>query len=302
MKVATRLPHYFELLSLCILDSIAFLVPDRLFLRLKFFLKMHKKLHLQDPQTYNEKLQWLKLYYRRPDLVNMVDKVAAKTYVSNLIGEDYIIPTIGIYNSVDEITWESLPDRFVIKCAHDSGGIVICKDIKSFDIDAAKRKLKRSLKVNYYYQYREWPYRDVPRRLICEEYKTDESGIELKDYKFFCFDGVPKAMFVASDRMTAGEETKFDFYDMEFNHLPFCNGHPNSSKKIAKPAGFEEMKRIASRLSAGLPHVRVDLYDINGKIFFGEMTFFHWSGMMPFRPEDWDYTFGGWLNLPEIIR
>lgn len=286
--------------GLRLLDKTAFLFPDKLFLELKFRLRMHRSLNLENPQGYSDKLQWLKLYYRKPEFTNMVDKVAAKDYVANIIGKEYIIPTIGVYKSVEEINWDELPDQFVLKCTHDSGGIVVCSDKSKLDIEAAKRKLEHGLKTDYYNQFREWPYKNVPRRLICEEYMVDESGFELKDYKFFCFDGEPKALFIASDRQVKGEETKFDFYDIDFNHLPFRNGHPNATHAIAKPAGFDKMVDIARKLSKGLPHARIDLYDVNGKIYFGEITFFHWSGMMPFEPEEWDYKFGEWLTLPKM--
>lgn len=276
----------------------AVLWPDELFLKIVFRLRMGYKLNLDNPKTYSEKLQWLKLHNRRTEYTRMVDKVAAKEYVAQIIGKDHIIPTIAVYDSVDDIQWENLPEQFVLKCTHDSGGIVICKNKKSLDIENAKKKLAHGLKQSYYQINREYPYKDVPRKIICEEYREDESGYELKDYKWFCFDGVPKALFIASDRGSQTEETKFDFFDMDFNHLPFRNGHPNSSHEIKKPAGFDKMKELAAKLSKGIPQVRIDFYDINGHIYFGEITFFHWSGMMPFEPIEWDYKFGEWLRLP----
>ena len=281
-----------------LLNKVAPYLPDELFLRISFFIKMGRPLRLSNPQTYNEKLQWLKLYYRKPEFSQMVDKYDAKPYVASIIGENHIIPTIGIYNSVEDIPWAELPDKFVLKCTHDSGGIVICQDKTKLNVEEAKKKLVKGLKKSYYYRNREWPYKNVVPRIICEEYMVDESGYELKDYKWFCFDGEVKALFIATDRGNKNEETKFDFYDAEFNHLPFTNGHPNSTKEIKKPMGFDEMKEIAAKLSKGLPHARIDLYDINGHIYFGEITFFHWSGTMPFQPEEWDYKFGSWIKLP----
>ncbi|MDE6019631.1 MAG: glycosyl transferase [Ruminococcus sp.] len=272
--------------------------PDKLFLQIAYPLYMGKYLRLKNPQTYNEKLQWLKLYNHNPEYSKMVDKYEAKKYVASVIGEEHIIPTLGVYNSVDEIPWDSLPNQFVLKCTHDSGGIVICKDKKNLDIIKARKKLAKSLAISYFYQNREWPYKNVKPRIICEVYMVDESGYELKDYKWFCFNGEIKALFIASDRENPQEETKFDFFDENFNHLPFTNGHPNSKKVVKKPKGFETMKEIATKLSQNIPHVRIDLYDINGQIYFGEMTFFHWSGMVPFNPEKWDYTFGEWIKLP----
>lgn len=149
---------------------------------------------------------------------------------------------------------------------------------------------------------REWPYKDIKPRIIAEQYMEDNASGELRDYKFFCFDGKVKALFIASDRMTQGEETKFDFFDADYNHLPFRNGHPNASVLPNKPLNFDKMKELAAQLSAGYPQVRVDLYEVNGKVYFGELTFFHWSGMTPFEPEDWDYKFGEWLTLPPKTR
>ena len=285
-------------LAVYLLLKIAPILSDRLFLKVLFRLRMGYKLNLDNPVTFNEKLQWLKLNNRKPEYTQMVDKVGAKEYVASIIGEEYIIPTIGVWDRVEDIDWAALPNQFVLKCTHDSGGIVICPDKTKLDISAAKRKLKRGLKRDFYSQNREWPYKDVKRRIIGEVYMVDESGYELKDYKWFCFDGVPKALFIATDRGVKGEETKFDFFDADFNHLPFTNGHPNSPHTILKPQGFEKMKELAAKLSEGQPHLRVDFYDINGKIYFGELTFYHWSGTTPFEPVEWDYKFGEWIKLP----
>lgn len=280
------------------LKIISKILPDKIYLKLKYYIIFHKKLNLKSPTTYNEKLQWLKLYNRKKIYTQMVDKYEVKKYVANIIGEEYIIPTLGVYDKFDDIDFQKLPKQFVIKCTHDSGGLVICKDKDSFNYEQAKIKINKSLKNNYFYSGREWPYKNVKPRIIIEKYIEDESGYELKDYKFFCFDGEPKTMFIATDRSNPKEETKFDFFDMSFEHLPFTNGHPNSTKKIIKPKGFNEMKKLAKTLSKDFPHVRIDFYDINGKIYFGEITLFHWSGFVPFEPEEWDYKFGEWIKLP----
>ena len=283
-----------------VLNHIAPLIKDdALFIRMKWKLRMDYPLNLDNPRTYNEKLQWLKLHDRKPIYTTMVDKYEAKKYVADIIGGEYIIPTLAIYDRVEDIEFDKLPNQFVLKWTHDSGGIVICKDKSKLDINVAIKKLKKGERSHYYWRSREWPYKNVKPRIIAEQYMEDESGYELKDYKFFCFDGEPKALFIATDRGKTDEETKFDFYDMDFNHLPFTNGHPNATREIKKPAGFEEMKRIASQLSKGIPHVRVDLYNINGKIYFGEITFFHWGGMKIFNPREWDYIFGEWIKLPQ---
>ena len=280
-------------------NNLSHILPDKMYLKLKYYQRMHKRLNLKNPKTYNEKLQWLKLYYRNPLYTKLVDKYEVKSYVKNLIGAQHIIPTLGVWESFDEIDFSKLPNQFVLKCTHDSGGLVICKDKETLDMNTARKKINASLKRNYYWHTREWQYKDVKPRIIAEQYMVDESGYELKDYKFFCFDGVVKALFIATDRTAEGEETKFDFYDADFNHLPVKNGHENSNKILQRPDGFEEMKRIASVLSKGIPQVRVDLYNVNGQIYFGELTFSHWGGMTPFTPEEWDYTFGEWITLPE---
>ncbi len=272
-------------------------IPDKKFLELVFPLNTGYKLNLDNPQTYNEKLQWLKLYDRNPEYTKMVDKVEAKKYAAKIIGEEHIIPTLAVYERAEDINYDKLPNQFVLKCTHDSGGIVICKDKVALDKKAAIRKLQKGLKKNFYYINREWPYKNVKPRIIAEQYMEDEDG-ELKDFKFFCFNGEPKFMFIASDRFNSSEETKFDFFDMDFNHLPFLNGHPNATKPVAKPVSFEIMKSLAAKLSKGIPQVRVDFYDIKGTVYFGEMTFFHWSGIVPFEPQEWDYKFGDYIKLP----
>lgn len=275
-------------------------IPDRWWIQLKYRQWFGRFCNLKSPQTFNEKLQWLKLNDRRPEYSKMVDKYEVKKYVSEIIGDEYVFPVVGgPWNSFDEIDFSLLPDQFVLKTTHDCGGILICKDKTKFDIDKARKFINTHLKTNYYLTSREWPYKNVKPRIFAEQYMEDESGYELKDYKWFCFNGNPKALFIAMDRGVEGEETKFDFYDDNFNHLPFTNGHPNSPKPAPKPVGFDKMKELASKLSEGIPHVRVDFYDINGHIYFGELTFYHWSGMVPFEPEEWDYTFGSWIKLPE---
>ena len=276
-------------------------LPDKTYLKVFYRLKFDKKLDLKNPKTFNEKLQWLKLNDRNNDYTNMVDKYSVKEYVANLIGGEYIVPTLGVWNNFDEIDFDLLPEQFVLKCTHDSGGLVICRDKSQFDKQLAKIKIEKSLKVNYYWQSREWPYKYVKPQIIAEQYiqdSADNSEEGLTDYKFFCFDGEPKAMFIATDRAKRDTETKFDFFDMEFNHLPFTNGHPNSDKPINKPEQFELMIELAKKLSDGLPHVRVDFYESEGNIYFGELTFFHWGGFVKFDPPEWDDIFGSWLNLP----
>lgn len=273
--------------------------PDELYLKVQYRLLMGKRLDLKNPVTYSEKLQWLKLYDRRPEYVTMVDKAAVKDYVAGIIGNEYIIPTIGVWEKPEDIDWDTLPNQFVLKCTHDSGGLVICRDKSKLDKKATINKLRKGLKRNYFKIWREWPYKEVPRRIIAEKYIDPTPDLkDLPDYKFFCFDGEVKALFVATDRQKPGEDVKFDFFDADFNHLPFKQGHEHAAVTPRKPKNFELMKKAAAELSKGLPHARVDLYDVGEKVMFGEITFFHFSGMVPFRPDNWDKVFGDMLILP----
>jgi len=273
-------------------------MPDKKFLETKFKIQMGKKLNLDNPKTFNEKLQWLKLYDRNPLYTTLVDKYAVRQYIKDTIGEEYLIPLVGgPWKTFDEIDFDALPDQFVLKCTHDSGGLVICRDKSKLDKEKARRKIEKCLKTNYYYGNREWPYKNVPPQIIAEKYMTDTLTAELRDYKFFCFDGMVKALFIATERANETEETKFDFFDENFQHLPFTNGHPNAAKLPEKPKRFELMKELAAKLSKGIPHVRVDFYEVDEKVYFGELTFFHWSGLVPFNPPEWDQKVGDWITL-----
>ena len=274
-------------------------MSDEKYLKMVYKMSFHKKLNLENPQSFTEKIQWLKLYDRKPIYTKMVDKYEAKKYVAGIIGEEYIIPTLGIYKRFEDIDFDALPNQFVLKCTHDSGGIVICHDKKHLDKEKARKKINKSLKREFYWVGREWPYKNVEPRIIAEQYMEDDLTAELRDYKFFTFNGVAKALFIATERQIQGEETKFDFFDMDFKHLPFTNGHPNAKELPEKPETFDEMRKLAEQLSAGIPHLRVDFYEVNGKVYFGELTFSHWNGFVPFDPDTWDKTFGDWITLPE---
>lgn len=273
-------------------------IPDVPYLKLMYWANIGKRLNLDNPKTFNEKIQWMKLHNTNPLYSILVDKYEVKKFVANKIGEEYIIPTLGIWDKFDDINFDELPNQFVLKCTHDSGGLVICKDKNQLDIKKAKHKINKCLKRNYYYVGREYPYKNVKPRIIAEKYMENSIDGELKDYKFFTFDGVAEVMFIASDRENSSIETKFDFYDMEFAHLDFTNGHPNAISMPHKPEKFDEMRKIAEILSEGIPHVRVDFYEVNGKVYFGEMTFSHWSGFQPFDPDIWDEKFGYLIKLP----
>ena len=269
-------------------------ISDKNYLKIKYKSKMGKKLDIENPKTFNEKLQWLKLYDRKDIYTTMVDKYEAKKYVANIIGEEYIIPTLGIYEKWEEIDFDKLPNQFVMKCTHDSGGIVICKDKNNLDIKKAKKKIYKSLKYNYFYFGREWPYKNVKPRIIIEKYMEDESKKELKDYKFFCFNGKVKICLVCTDRQTDLKET---FFDDNWNIIEVKRPNHKINANIKKPVNFELMKVLAGKLSKNIPFIRVDFYEYKRKIYFGELTFFPASGFVDFEPRNWDYKLGEFLNL-----
>ena len=207
----------------------------------------------------------------------------------------YTIPTLGVWDKFEDIDFNSLPEQFVLKCTHDSEGLVIVKEKSQLNVEEAKEKIETALKQNFYYIGREWPYKNVKPRIIAEKYMEDHVDRELRDYKFFCFDGEPKLMFVASGRSLG--HTKFDYFDLEFNHLDIKQKYPNANAPVRKPATFEKMIEFSKILSKGFPHVRVDFYEVDGKLYFGELTFYHFSGLMPFKPEKWDKILGDYLKI-----
>lgn len=281
-----------------VFKSILRILPDEMYIKLKYFYHFKKTPNLKHPRSFNEKLQWLKLHDQNPNYIDMVDKYEAKKYIRDLVGEEYIIPDYGVWNCFDDIDFSILPDKFVLKTTHDCGGIVICKDKNLFDKSQAKDFLQKHLNYNYFYEGREWQYKNIKPRIMAEKYMEDLISNALWDYKIFTFNGEAKIMFVATDRQLSNQETKFDFFDMEFERLDIRNGHPNSDQIIEKPKNFEIMKKIAEKLSEGIPHLRVDFYEVNGKLYVGELTFFHYSGMIPFEPEKWDLILGEWIKLP----
>lgn len=284
--------------GLAILSHFGTWLPDSLYLKIMFRLEMGYKLNLEEPHTFNEKLQWLKLYNRNPKYTQMVDKFEAKTVAENILGNDYIIPTLGVWDRFEDIDFSSLPDRFVLKTTNGGGGggVIICRDKNKLNLPAVAEQLNSSLKENIYQQFKEWPYKNVIPRILAEKFMVDESG-ELRDYKFYCFNGEPKVFLVASERFS-GHRTYFDYFDMEGNHLPFTQGGMNNPITPTIPSTFEKMKQVAMKLSHGLPHVRIDLYSVDEKVYFGEFTFFDSSGFEKFTPWEWDGIFGNWLKLP----
>lgn len=274
-------------------------LPDKLYLELLFRFVMNRRLDLRNPQTFSEKLQWLKLYNRRPEYTQMVDKYAVKDYVAKIIGDEYIIPTLGVWDKPEDIDWNSLPDQFVLKTTHGGGnsGVVICRDKTNFDKEKAIDKLNSSLKADIYRTWREWPYKNVPKRIIAETYIEPRPNIkDLPDYKFFCFNGEPKYCQVISGR---GSKMCIDFFDMDWKHQPFHEPHefPFADVEPQKPIHFEQMLDLARKMAKGNPFSRIDFYDTGEKVLFGEFTLYPTSGMGGFDPIEYDFQLGQMIDL-----
>lgn len=278
-------------------------MSDKAYIDLMFQYRIGKKIDWKNPKTFNEKLQWLKLYDRRPEYHSMVDKYEAKLYVSSQIGEQYIIPTLGLWDSVEEIDFASLPDSFVLKCTHDSGSIVLCPSKKEFNKEAAFKKLNHGLKRDMFYWGREWPYKGLERRIIAETYMRDESKTDLKDYKVLCFNGEPKLIELHQQRNTKNQTQ--DYYDTNWNLTEITQNsthiYKESKQSVEKPAALEEMLALSARLSQGIPQLRVDWYSISGRLYFGELTFFDGSGFEPYDKYEDDLMLGSWITLPHKV-
>lgn len=271
-------------------------LPDKLYLTLLYQVKTGKKMNWKNPQIFNEKLNWLKLYDRRSEYIKMADKYEVRDYIREKLGEEYLIPLLGVWDSVEDIDFSSLPKQFVLKCTHDSASVVICKDKETFDQEAAKRKLDKALKTNYFYPSREWPYKNIVPRIIAEQYMVDESEIELKDYKIYNFSGVPELIQVDFGRFTKHERnlytTKWEYIDEQIEYPTDRN------RLISKPENLEEMLSCARKLAEGIPSVRTDFYSINGKVYFGEITFYQEAGFGRFESEEYERKLGNLIKLP----
>lgn len=277
----------------------AWLYTDKFYIKHQFKHALHYPLNLKQPETYQEKLQWLKLYDRKPIYTIMADKYLAKLFIRDRIGEQYTIPTIALYNHTKDIKYESLPNQFVIKTTHDSGTVLICRDKATLNISKINKYIDKKLRIKYYLKEREFPYKGIQPRIIIEQLigKEDE---DLMDYKFFCFNGIPKLMMIISNRW-GKDGHKADFYDMYGNYIKISQiGYSNSLIPPKIPSAFDEMKCLASKLSCGVPHLRVDFYYTEGKIFVGELTFFDSGGYLSFIPEKYNKILGDWINLPKI--
>lgn len=274
-------------------------IPNKPYLSYIYKKRFGKSINWKNPQTFNEKLQWLKIHNRKPEYTTLVDKYEVKKYVADRIGEEYIIPTLGIWDKFEDIDFDALPDQFVLKCTHDSGGLVICRDKSKLNKQKAKEKIERSLKRNYYWLGREWPYKNVKPRVIAEVYMEDESraaGESLLVYKIMNFGGEPKVIQAIQNDKTPDEA--IDYFDCEWNLLPLRQNFPNSKYPLPKPNTLSMMLELSRRMSAGFPFLRVDFYEINGKIYFSEYTFFSDSGFAAFDPPQWDQKLGSWIKLP----
>ena len=285
-----------NILNIKILNSLKFL-SDEIYLKILYRLEFHKKLNLEHPKTFNEKMNWLKLNNRNPKYNILVDKYEVRKYISATIGEEYLIPLLGVWNNFDEINFDSLPEQFVLKCTHDSGSIIICKNKNNFNYKKAKEKLERKLKKNLYWWGREWVYKNLKPRIIAEKYMNDGIHEDMIDYKFFCFNGEPKYIYI-SENLSDHKNSAISFYDMNFKKTPFRRtDYKDLNYTPDKPENFDEMIKLSKILSKNHNFLRVDFYDIAGKIYFGELTFYPAAGFLPIVPSEWDLKLGDMLNI-----
>lgn len=272
-------------------------LSDKMYLKIMWRGNMHRTLNLKNPKSFNEKLQYLKLYDRNPMYHIMVDKYEAKKYVANKIGVDMVIPTYGIWNRFDDIDFSLLPKQFVLKTTHDSGGVVICRNKDRFDIEYAKKKLNTSLARNYYLNGREWCYKDVKPRILAEKYLEELGEAEIIDYKFYCFHGEPKFLYI-SQGLENHNTARLDYVMLDWTKAPFYRSDYKHFEKLPpRPQRFEQMLDISRELSKGIPFIRVDLYEIAGEVFWSELTFYPGSGFSAFEPNDWEDRIGEWLEI-----
>lgn len=293
-----KLLFYIVLMKIIKGKFIRWFIPPKWHIKLEYQIRTGYNLNIDNPITFNEKIQWIKLYDKNPIYHRLVDKYEVRSYVEDKLGADFLIPILGVYNSVDEIPFDKLPEEYVLKCTHDSGTVIIRNSACMLTDEEIKQKLRKSLSEDYYYVHREWCYKGIKPRITCEQYMTDESGFELKDYKIFCFLGNPKIIQVDFGRF---KQHKRNLYDLSWNYIDASIKYPTDPKiKIIKPKELQQMLECAKKLSSGFPHVRVDLYYINGKVYFGEMTFYHGNGCEEFRPDSLGNQMGHWIELPQL--
>lgn len=287
-----------------IIQSLSKGIPDELYLKLLYKRTLGRELKLNPPESFNEKIQWLKLHDRKPLYTQIVDKYEAKKYVANIIGGDYIIPTFGVWKKFDDVDFDSLPNEFVLKCTHDSGGLVICRDKERLNIEEARRKINRSLARNYYWYGREWPYKNVEPRIIAEQYMQDDDSKanSLIDYKFYCFNGNPEFLYI-SKGLENHKTARISFVTLDWQFANYKRKDYQGFDVLPKkPKNFDKMIKVCKQLSQGFPFLRVDLYEINGRIYFSELTLSPCTGMMPFEHIEDDYKIGELLNIQPLIQ
>ena len=273
------------------------IMPDKLYLKLMYQVKLGERLNLKKPISFNEKLNWLKLYDRKDIYTNMADKFEVRQIVKEYLGEEYLIPLLGVWDRAEDINFDMLPEQFVLKCTHDSGSVIICKDSSSFDREGAVKKLQDTLRNNYFYPSREWPYKNIKPRIIAECYMVDESNTELKDYKIYNFNGEPELIQVDFGRFTHHER---NLYSTEWKYIDEEIEYPkNPDVQIDKPENLQEMLSFARLISKGIPSVRTDFYSVNGKTYFGEITFYQEGGFARFSSKEYEKKLGSLIRLPE---
>lgn len=268
-------------------------MSDKAYIQTQALLRFGHTLDLKDPKTFNEKMNWLKLYDRNPLYTKLADKYAVKDFVKEKIGEDFVVPCYGVWDHFDQIDFEMLPASFVLKCTHDSSGVVICKDKLFFDKASSKLRIERCLRKNNFYHSREWVYKGIPHKIIADMYLDDGSGHELRDYKFWCFNGEPQYMYCTNKASDIFE----NFYDMDFKPVNINHGFRRQKPEFECPKEFNLMKQLAAELSKDIPFVRVDFFYVNGHVYFGEFTFYDWGGMRPFHSENDDIQLGKFITL-----
>ena len=274
-------------------------IPTKPYLKMVYKIKTGKKLNLKNPIGFNEKINWLKVNDIRPEYTELVDKITVKKHIENKVGDGFCFPLLGVWDKYEDINFDKLPDKFVLKCNHDSGSVKIIKNKADIDHAQLSKFFNARLKINPFVISREYPYKEVKPKIFAEKYMIPTGKSDIEDYKFFCFNGEPKILFVATDRNT---DVKFDWFDMDFNHLDVTAIHEQSGRDIEKPKLFEEMKSLARELSKGFRLVRIDLYEIEGKIYFGEYTFFPSGGYYLFSPIEWEKKLGDWIDIEELRR
>lgn len=287
--------------------------PNKFYLSRIYRWRTGNKMNWENPRSYNEKCNWMKLYHRNPQYALLADKIEAKKYVESVLGPGNTFPLIAVYDKVEDIDFDKLPNQFVIKANHDSGGLCICKDKskgiivrgksddhRNLSYDEVRKILKKSLKTNYYWRNREWPYKNIKRRILVEQFMQQSDGSGLNDYKFFCFNGEPKYVWMGTNYTPM----HFDVYSADWTNQHVEWGYVNAPCDVPPPPGYEQMLEMARKLSKGFPHVRVDFFNIDGKIYVGEFTFYTWAGLTPFKPAEWDQKFGDLIDLStiEIIK